>query len=121
MGEIQFTHRICDQMKKYNVKVTAIVASMMQPAGIPDRYIAHTVFCGWLEFKGRETKITKRQAIFIREHNRCAPNTAYVVREPDRLEDHDGNLLDTFDGTGYGLLLLLDRRSHNANMGVPYA
>lgn len=52
---------------------------------------------GWLEFKGPKTRLTNLQKIFIRELNARHPGIAYVVRQPRYIEDHEGNVLETFN------------------------
>lgn len=108
MNESQWTRAICDDAKMLNTKVTAFVGSMMQEDGIPDRYWCHTYWCGWLEFKGPKTKLRPKQRIFIREHSERQPGSAYVIRQPDRIENHLGELVAYFDGTAQGLLLVLN-------------
>lgn len=108
--EIEWTHKVVQEMRNCNARVTAIVAHARQEPGIPDRYVCHTYWAGWLEFKGAETKVTVKQSIFIREHNKRHPETAFVVRYPNVIEDHDGHILEEWDGTGKGLLVALGRR-----------
>lgn len=88
----------------------------MQSSGIPDRYVCHTLWHGWMEFKGEVTRITKLQKIFIRDHNARQLCSAVVVRFPDRVEDYNGLCLIHFDGTGYGLLVKMARLCHHVNL-----
>lgn len=104
MNETQWTKTITDDMKKCNAMVFAIVGSLMQEPGWPDRFISHSVWQGHLEFKGVKTKLEAKQAFIVRELNRRKEGTAYVIRQPDRIEDHRGSLVDHFDGTGFGLI-----------------
>lgn len=97
MAETKWTRCVCKELVRLNAQVVAIVGgNPKQQRGIPDRYINHTRWRGWLEFKGPKTKIDPLQARFIAGHNARSPGTAFIVREPNRLEDHNGNLLTLF-------------------------
>jgi hypothetical protein len=60
-----------------------------------------------IEFKGPKTVLEPLQAVRIRELNERAPGFAFVVRLPNRVEDHEGKLLAEFDTTALGLLRTL--------------
>jgi len=119
MTETKWTKRVCEELRRCNTQVVSLHGgSVYQTTGIPDRYIIHTVWNGWLEFKGPSTKLKGIQARFIKLHELKWPTTAYVVREPDRIEDSQGELLMRFDGTGKGLLDTLGlMRAHAISMG----
>ncbi len=112
MTESIWTRKICDDLKDLNTLVIPIVGGVRQPTGLPDRYISHTLWTGWLEFKGPLTKLQPKQAHYIEEFNKRKPGSAFVCREPIRIEDTHGNVVRYFDGTGCGLLKSLD---HIAN------
>jgi hypothetical protein len=103
MGEIAWTRRICNEMKACNALVFACVGGPMQEPGWPDRYVHHTYWSGWLEFKGVRTTVKLKQKIILRKLGRCG----YVARQPNRIETADGKLVALFDGTGLGLLKCL--------------
>lgn len=90
MKESEWTRIICGQLKAMNAIVFAVVGGTMQEPGIPDRYICHTKWQGWLEFKGGKTKVAAKQRIWIRRHNERRPGSAFVVRYPGYVEDGDG-------------------------------
>lgn len=108
MNESKWTREICGELHRNNAMVHAIVGTMMQAAGWPDRYVAHTLWQGYLEFKGEKTELKKHQAIILRELNKRRPGLAYVVRYPNRIEDYNGNLVKRFHGTGADLLHTLN-------------
>lgn len=110
MNEIPWTRKLVDEMRRHNALVFPIVGSRMQPPGWPDRIVSHTLWSGLIEFKGRKTKVSKAQKIVLRELRKRNKSFAYVVRQPDRIEDEKGNLIACFDGTGRGLLLELSER-----------
>ena len=104
--ECKKTRDLCNELKKLNAVVLAIVAHTKQEPGWPDRYICHTRWHGWIEFKDVHTRLAPLQRIRIRELRKRGDN-AWVVRFPDRIEDHEGRLHATFDGTAVGLLQVL--------------
>lgn len=104
--ETTWTRGICNEMKSMNALVFAIVGGEMQEPGWPDRYICHRRWHGHIEFKGPRTKVTTKQRLIIRRLRERGAN-ACIVRHPNRIEDEEGKLLATFDGTGRGLLATL--------------
>lgn len=109
MAECKWTREICAQLERYNTLIFPVVASRMQKPGWPDRFIAHTQWQGWLEFKDYKTPVSRLQKKVLRELRLRNKRLAYIVRRPDRIEDERGNLLGHFDGTGLGLLKELIR------------
>jgi hypothetical protein len=93
--------------------VFAIVAHKFQEPGWPDRYVHHRYWHGWLEFKGEHTRLDKKQRIIIARLNERVPDSAFVVRWPDRIEDEEGELLATFNGTGHDLIEALKLLKEN--------
>lgn len=77
--ECEDTRAICRDMKRVNAKVIALVGGPMQESGLPDRYIAHLVWSGWIEFKSPHRKVEKHQAQQIRDLRARGVN-ACVVR-----------------------------------------
>ena len=49
--ESKFTKYFCKCVEKCNAFTIPIVGSAMQLNGVPDRYIVHKRFRGWIEFK----------------------------------------------------------------------
>lgn len=96
-------------MEQHGAVVLALVAGKRQSPGWPDRYVCHPAFHGWLEFKGENTRLRPLQRAVMERLNLRRPRTALVVRAPGRVEDHEGRLLDEFDGTGGSLLAALRR------------
>ena len=107
--ESKWTKGVCGEMTKCNALVFACVGGVMQTAGWPDRYVAHKLWTGWLEFKGEKTRLTIKQHHIIYTLNKKRPGTAYVIRWPNRIEDCNGDLLANFDGHGKSLLTQLGR------------
>lgn len=74
-NESAFTKWFCGELEKCNCFVTPIVASEMQPAGIPDRHVMHKSLPQgqvWLEFKFRKGKLRESQRQWMmraKEHN----------------------------------------------------
>jgi len=78
----------------------------MGMAGLPDRYVVHPQWQGFLEFKAEQTRLRDVQRIVIR-NLKLRGAKAYVVRFPYNIEDEEGNLLASWNGTGRDLLLTL--------------
>ena len=66
MNECAFTRWFCSCLKAVNTEVVAMVGSMRQKAGLPDRYVCHTRFRGWLEFKLGDRRLTTTQHILMK-------------------------------------------------------
>ena len=66
-GEIEFTKHFCKMVKARGAEWVAFVGNMRHKNGIPDRYIAHSIFRGWIEFKYHNRLCTDLQRIFIRD------------------------------------------------------
>lgn len=82
-SETEFTKWFCDQLQAVNALTIAFVGSTMQVGGIPDRYICHRDFHGWIEFKKDRRKVTTAQRIFIQDVN-IREGNALVVRYDSR-------------------------------------
>lgn len=106
--ESKWTAKVVKEAREIGTLVFAIVGSEMQEPGWPDRHFTHRRWSGFLEFKGKVTRVKPKQAIIIRELNRRKPGSAYIVRWPGLVQDHDGNTLGEFDGTGRDLIDLLE-------------
>jgi len=112
MGESKDTRALCEQLTKCNAYVVSLVASTRQQAGLPDRYVHHAQWCGWLEFKGPNTPTTLNQTLTLEHFNKRRPNTAFIVRLPNTIETPRNVFICTFDGTAQGLLDTLERLSN---------
>ena len=102
--ETKWTKEICRGLEKMNclVKVniggavrdkTGRVTVACEP-GWPDRYVHHTLFAVWLEFKDTKGKLSPMQKYKIDQMNRRRPGSAFVVR---RMFD-DGGVIEQSDG-----------------------
>ena len=95
--ERDFQQEVVTALKQYNAIVWKIHGHGMQIAGIPDLYIAHTKFQGWLELKV-EAKLSDIQAAKIKALIRRNVS-AFVCRcvndEGIRLENAEGSILAT--------------------------
>lgn len=107
MTESEWTRRICNGLKECGAVVFALVGSRMQAPGWPDRWVGHTVWSGWLEFKGLDTELRPLQAKIISDINARWPGGAYVVRQGITIEDAHGNVLATVRDRPASLLLAL--------------
>jgi len=78
-NESAFTRWFCREIQRVNGVTLAIVASAMQRSGLPDRYVCHKKFRGWLEFKKDDGRLSTAQRITL---NKLEANgdTCLVVR-----------------------------------------
>lgn len=99
--ECKWTREVCAKLIKQNAMVYPLVASMMSPLGWPDRYIAHTYWSGFLEFKGEITPIQAMQAAIIRGLKRRGVNVWVARKRGDAIHitDGEGNLQTVTDCT----------------------
>lgn len=109
MTESEWTRLVCEEMSRCNTIIFPCVASKMQAAGWPDRWVCHKLWCGWLEFKGENTLLTVKQHHIIYSLNKRQPCSAFVVRWPNRIENEEGELITHFDGHGKTLLQQLSK------------
>ena len=107
--ECKRTRDLCTDLRARGAMVFAVVGSVMQEPGWPDRYVHHVWWSGWIEFKDGTRRLTPKQQYVIRELNARRPCSAFVVRFPDRVENDLGDLQIEFDGSAMGLLLSLQR------------
>ena len=97
MRESPWTAKVCAGLSEHGAQVIAIVGHEFQERGIPDRWVHHPYWTGWLEFKGKLTRVEPHQARMIRRMNAIRPNTALIVRQPNRVEDERGTLIFEWD------------------------
>ena len=94
--ESAFTKWFCKLLESVNTKVLPIVGGQMQPAGIPDRYVCHSRFRGWLEFKRLDRRLELLQKKFAEDFNQRG-DTVLIVRlaqnEMILYEDSEGKAL----------------------------
>ena len=90
-NESAYTRWFCERVEKMGSKVVAFVGNSYQKSGIPDRYISHPIFRGWIEFKRHNVQCKTNQRIFIKDALRVG-DTALVVR---LLKDYHTTVEDT--------------------------
>jgi len=66
-SESEFTRWFCKMVEARGAETIAFVGSKMQQSGLPDRYVAHSIFRGWIEFKRKTNDYTSLQYNFIRD------------------------------------------------------
>jgi hypothetical protein len=106
MKEGTFTQTVIEALKRVNTEVLVLVMSRGTTSGWPDRYISHTKWRGWLEFKTRKGGLRQDQIRVMNSLNDKHPGSAYVIREPDVIELVDGTRIDVFT-SALGLLQIL--------------
>ena len=88
-SESKFTRWFCDQLRAVNTEVIAFVGSKMQKSGVPDRYVCHKSFRGWLEMKRNDKKLRTNQRILMTRLNERYDVCLVVRYRDDRIEIED--------------------------------
>lgn len=78
-SESEWNREFCKHLTLCNAQVFACSASMMQTPGWPDRYIAHPLFCGWVECKRTGNDLSALQLNVVTSINKCRAGTAFVL------------------------------------------
>lgn len=101
--ETRMTKDLCDRLRLCGAKVVVIAGdSVYQPSGLPDRYLSHRRWHGWVEFKSHTGSLNTQQRDHIREFSARRPFSAVVLRLPADesdeyvVEDHEGARLFSF-------------------------
>lgn len=106
--ECKWTKQVCRQLEALGAQVFAAVGGMYQKNGWPDRCVWHKDFCGWLEFKYGDGKLSSLQAYTCQRLWDIAPGSVWVVRGGIvglcQIETIDGLIANCFDGSGKDLL-----------------
>jgi hypothetical protein len=99
-SETKFKKEVITGLRTHNAIVVCIEGgNVRQRVGLPDTFVAHRLWHGWLEFKSERGKLKEHQRIFLKQMNeRGVP--AFVLRAPNIVESFDGVVMFTFDGTG---------------------
>lgn len=117
MSESSETRLLCQALARFNCTTAAITGSQFM-RNWPDRYVHHSRWAGWIEFKIGCRKCTPAQKEIIKKLNRSRPGSAFVCRHTGsctgRIEDQDGNLLATYEGP-QPLLLRLQELTQEMN------
>jgi hypothetical protein len=119
MTECPWTRRICQELKSMagvavftnqRPYIVSGKAKLAQPSnlGWPDRYIAHPLYSGWIEFKGDKTRLSDLQRKVIGDLRYRWPGGAWIVRKHDTgIVLQDENESDWAYAEDHGLSLLL--------------
>lgn len=84
--ECKRTREFCKLLSNCNALILPIVGSIYTPPGWPDRYIAHPLWNGFIEFKEATTRLQPHQERILRELNKRNPHSAYLCRFLDLIE-----------------------------------
>lgn len=78
--ECEKTKEACTAMKEQGAYIFVISGgSRFQTIGMPDRYITHPLFSGWIEFKDQSTELRTDQKLVIQKLN-AYHTMCYIVR-----------------------------------------
>ena len=105
MNEHGYTKALIKRLRDEGAVVFKIRGGNGQRVGIPDLYVAHHHYHGWIEVKYKSRKTTPAQQQVMREL--AATGTpALVVRGPDHaVERPDGTRLLTLPHRGEGVAM----------------
>ena len=109
MPEIKFTRRFCMELRRCNAMILPVVAGKLTPPGWPDRYVHHTLWAGFIEFKGIGTPIGKHQLQIIENLHKRRPWSAIILREPGWVVFPEEIYIDS----PQHLLRILHEKSHS--------
>lgn len=97
MTESTYVRRLKRDLEREGAFVLKIRPGNGQRAGVPDLYVAHADFHGWIEAKWVNGRVTEVQRSVI-EMIRARGVPVVVLRGPgDEVEDADGNQLAVLD------------------------
>ena len=94
-NESAFTRWFCDLIESHNGVTIAFVGSTRQGSSLPDRYICHKDFRGWIEFKKDKGKLSVGQRLLL-TGLKARGDTCGVVRY---LSWENWVIFETIDGT----------------------
>lgn len=96
MKENNFQRILVKSLRECGTIVFNIHGHAMQVAGIPDLYIAHKIWTGWLELKTGTNKATKLQQQTLKKLYDCGINAYILVGNKPRI------IVKVYDGETIG-------------------
>lgn len=85
MTESQLTTKLGELLRRQNALVIPQIAGQYSLIGVPDRLVIHRLWRGWIECKGKYTKITQAQLDFHDMLKRRGEQVA-IVRYADSVK-----------------------------------
>ncbi len=76
--ESNFTKEVCHILKSQGAMIVSLVGGRLQRPGLPDRYVTHPQWQGFLEFKVGRNRCTVLQKQVLRELNAHGSNALVV-------------------------------------------
>ncbi len=110
MKETNFQRVLVKSLRECGVVVFNIHGHAMQVAGIPDLYVAHTIWSGWLELKTGNNPVTKLQQHTLKQLYDCNINAYILVGNKPRIivklyseetVGHISFMTNNIDGIGF--------------------
>jgi len=126
--ETIFTNDVCKELKamgaiviQYSIAPHVVNGRVVSSnkSGVPDRWVSHRLFTGWLEFKIEQGRLSPLQTNMIQQMNTLVPGSAFVIRKQLKLhqiEDAQGIILGYFNN-GYSLLMELYKIKQQSLLG----
>ena len=85
MKESNFQSLLVRSLRESGAIVFNIHGHAMQMAGIPDLYVAHSIWKGWLELKTGNNPVTKLQQHTLKKLHDCEVNAYVLVANKPRM------------------------------------
>lgn len=85
MKESNFQSLLVKSLRESGAIVFNIHGHAMQMAGIPDLYVAHNIWEGWLELKAGNNPVTKLQQHTLKKLHDCGVNAYALVANKPRM------------------------------------
>lgn len=95
MRESDWQSYLIRELRNCNAVVFNIQPNKYTSRGAPDIYVAHRKWCGWLELKGKKTRVEPHQIHTIIKLNERKSYT-YILRYPGLILDEYGHQLGAF-------------------------
>ena len=64
-SECELTRWLCTELEHVGATTIALVGHEMQRAGLPDRYVCHRSWRGWVEFKRNDGSVKTGQRVML--------------------------------------------------------
>ena len=117
VNESEFNRWWSRCLRAAGAKVVAIVGTGVQEPGLPDRYVCHRRWRGWIEGKKDGGKLSTAQVIFLREMTQRGENVVvcHLLSEKKLMVIGDTKIAHSIDLSVNGIT---DRAYGNAMLDV---
>ena len=95
MKETTYRKKLCKELRGLGALILPIVGSTNQFAGVPDFYMSHAKWQGFIEMKGEFTTLRAIQIKVMSDLIKTG-TSCYVVRYPNQLQTYKGDPIAEF-------------------------